>query len=380
MPNRADSETVGTSAFLLSITSPVWKFKLCGPFGTHPKRLELKDGDDIPFKRLMDLVCGLDVPSLSLEEAMQIGSMAAMFDVKDVCAAVEDAVLRRLGVSTCGDLLVQGMANGLHWLERESRALAVERFEEFVATDGFLRLSEEALASMLQGDLLRVEGAVRVREAVAWWMEGPRDAAAESPVQRGESLQAHLRSLQDNNLLSLDERERSNLSAASRLVGEALTMLAGRAAGGHPPPTRRLTAAPPPLWSSGRGRRAAARGEAYCVATVGRVVCCGLGDGVVQVWDRATLAEERLLAGHSMMVCALAAWERWVISGSGDGKVSDDVWWRWCVWRVRLYVSCSRAVKVPRDSAEPGVRRGRCGRGTLCRGPAWRSLASTGGA
>jgi WD40 repeat protein len=49
---------------------------------------------------------------------------------------------------------------------------------------------------------------------------------------------------------------------------------------------------------------------------------CLRADGMRrQVWELATLAEERRLVGHTRVVCGLAVWEGLVISGSSDRQI-----------------------------------------------------------
>ena len=87
---------------------------------------------------------------------LKLGSVADRFQVAEVVAAVEEAIIGQLSVATCADVLSWC---GGSWLERgeaAARKLAVERFEEVAGTGGFLRLSEEMVVRLLEEDGLGV--------------------------------------------------------------------------------------------------------------------------------------------------------------------------------------------------------------------------------
>jgi WD40 repeat protein len=72
-------------------------------------------------------------------------------------------------------------------------------------------------------------------------------------------------------------------------------------------------------YAGGGERRLAAGQWAYCVSAHGRgLMCGGLHDGSIRVWNRATLEVERTLAGHTAAVLALVSVDGWLISGSDD--------------------------------------------------------------
>ncbi len=61
---------------------------------------------------------------------------------------------------------------GLGRVEAAARVLALERFEEVAGTEGFMRMDEEAVGSLLDDDALRASREEAVLEAVVGWMKG----------------------------------------------------------------------------------------------------------------------------------------------------------------------------------------------------------------
>ena len=103
-----------------------------------------------------------------------------------MCQTVEWQAGLNLTVERAAEVLASEAAGGLARLRDASKELALSRFEAFAATDGFLRLDEEVLGSLLDEGGVQAEGEERVLEAVARWMWGGGGHGA--PPRRGEGL------------------------------------------------------------------------------------------------------------------------------------------------------------------------------------------------
>ena len=142
------------NSFLLCLCSPVLHKLICGSFTEGGRRrFELQEVSGSAFRDVLDVWCGADLGSeRDVCRAMELGAVADRFQMTDVVSALEDAILRHLGVDTCADVL--GRAGGA-WLDRPreaARGLALGQFEAVAATAGFLRLDEATLGDLLEDD------------------------------------------------------------------------------------------------------------------------------------------------------------------------------------------------------------------------------------
>jgi hypothetical protein len=327
------------SNFLLSLLSPVWRAKLCGSFADSSNgRLELQADEEATFQQLLHLGIGATATiSGGLRGLVVVAMMADRYRMEAVLEAVEAELLRRLTVETCAEMLVTGAVSGLARVELESRRLALRRFEELSRTDGFLRLGEDTVASLLDSDELATSGEEAVFEAVIRWMRGG-DAVAAAGL-RGEGLLHRVRfPLMDREYLF--ETARAALPEAGPSL--ELRVLEALALKAYPPhrrpgaPLRHLEpAATRPRLASGvpwgprafaGERRLAVPEMARSLALCGGRAFCGLEKGAIRVWARGGLALERTLTGHTEIVRALTAWRGWVLGPlAGRGLAVDSV-------------------------------------------------------
>ena len=161
-----------TSSFLICIASPVLHKMLCGSFSeSKSKRLKLNDVDQRAFVQVMDLWCGRkDCLEVELGEVEQLASVADQFQMTEVTSVLEEALMGQLSVELCGDVLMWSGGCGMRQLEAEARQMAVERFEEFARTAGFIRMGEEELGRVVDDDRLAARTEETVWEAVVGWM------------------------------------------------------------------------------------------------------------------------------------------------------------------------------------------------------------------
>ena len=99
---------------------------------------------------------------------------------------LEEAVIDRLTVESCGRILTMVFGSGLVRLERASRELALREFDQFAECAGFMDVSEEVLGSLLDDDGLVSESEERVLKGVVRWMTG-------GGAMRGEGLLRKIR-------------------------------------------------------------------------------------------------------------------------------------------------------------------------------------------
>ena len=335
------------SGFLLCMLSPVWRAKLCldtKVWKTEESRrcLELEPDDEKVFDELIDLGCGIPVQiTKGLKHLMHIGKVADKYGMDEVLATVEEEALKMLNIDTCGELLTEASEAGLRTVEEQSKALAVEAFEAFARTDGFLRLGEGALESLLADDLLFAGSEAAVLAAAARWMTAPSQPERHPGSVRGEGLLQHIRfPLMDGEFLSRRALESvpgsavlqalvgQTLAAKARLEAKAQLSDGGSEAGSGPKLGDRAHV-PRGLdcvaWlKNGVGdarRLVRAAEQVFSVAGSGRRLVCGLWSGDLQAHDRQSGAEERRLLGHTRVVAAVVRWARWVVSGSSDGQI-----------------------------------------------------------
>ena len=191
MLSSENCRALRVSDFLLCLLSPVWRAKLCGGFsGSTSRRLEMQAEEETAFQQLLRLgVGGKASVRGGLRGLVEVAMIADRYRMEAVLEAVEGELLRRLTVETCAEMLITGAVSGLSRVEGESRRLALREFEPLSRTDGFFRLSEDLLASLLDSDELIAPGEEVVFEAVVRWMRaagGTGDLRGKSDVGGGE--------------------------------------------------------------------------------------------------------------------------------------------------------------------------------------------------
>jgi hypothetical protein len=201
------------------LLSPVLQKSVCGGFREGvSKCVELVDVDPECFQRVMDLWCGRGVVEFegvrqlmrtaALAERYQVAEVTAVLHtvcthfapnshliytcftivLRKVAAALDDAVIEQLGVDTCAGMLEGGAALGLGRAEAAAEGLALARFEEVAATEGFLGLGEESLGRLLDNDALAAPNEERVLERVARWMAARGDGGGGGGAAGGLGL------------------------------------------------------------------------------------------------------------------------------------------------------------------------------------------------
>ena len=165
------------NGFLLSMLSPVLHKMVCGCFKESMSgRVELDDVDQKSFEQVVDLSCGKD--GLEVEElghVMLLESIADRFQMTEVEAELEDAILRNLSVNVCADMLLASAGRGLERVEEAAYKLALERFECVAATDGFIRIGEDVIGGLLDEDDLVASSEENVFECLLRWMKAGGD-------------------------------------------------------------------------------------------------------------------------------------------------------------------------------------------------------------
>jgi hypothetical protein len=321
---------------LVSMLSPVWRATLCSEIGINKigfKKgwtLNMEEDDVLLFSKLVDLGCGKSVKVVrGLDELIEMLRLADRYQVEAIQGEMEAAVIDRLTVENCVSILTATNGSGLVRLERASRKLALREFDHFAQCAGFMDVSEEVLESLLDDDALVSESEERVLKGVVRWMKG-----GDGGVIRGEGLLRKIR-FPFMSALFLLEEARVLLPEHSGLEGLALEAAGLKSVPRHLWAGRELRYLDAAVllprrgkgvnWAENAGdgeRRLAAGQWVYSVSAHGRgLMCGGLHDGSIRVWNRATLEVERTLAGHTSHVWALVSAEGWLISGSDDHAI-----------------------------------------------------------
>jgi hypothetical protein len=326
---RTLEHTEMASGFLLSILSPVWRAKLCSGIGIEGRHKLNLDGEEVAlFPKMLDVAIGVAVTVDGLRELIGMVRMADRYQMESIQGALEEAVLNKLTVESCGGILAMSSGSGLERLERASRELALRKFDLFAQSDEYMDLGEELLGSLLEDDNLCSEREERVLEVVVRWMKVKGGAI------RGEGLLRKIRfPLMATAYLTDEAREMlPENTGLDALVLEACYL---KHTGSYLWAERKLRYLDAKVllprrekgvdweqYASGGERRLAVGLVVTAVSPHSRTLLCGgLGDGSILVWNRATMDLERSLPGHTAKVWALLTVEGWLISGSSDSRI-----------------------------------------------------------
>jgi hypothetical protein len=126
---------------------------LCRGFReSSEKRLVLRDVDARAFSKVLELWCGANGYQRSnWNEIQELAAVADRFRVTEVLVALENAMMEKLSVEVCMEMLTLSRGIGtLKRLEEDARKMTMDRFSEVVATAGFMRIGEDELQSILE--------------------------------------------------------------------------------------------------------------------------------------------------------------------------------------------------------------------------------------
>jgi hypothetical protein len=282
--------------------------------------------------------------------------MVDLYQMDAIKGELEDASMDQLTVEGCGAVLAVVCGSGLVQLDREL---------QFAESAGFMDVSEEVLGSLLDDDYLVTESEERVFKGLVRWM-----TRGGGSMIRGEVLLHKIRfpfmsafSLADEAIGMLPESAGLeglvlesgllNSMAADLWAGRELRYLDAKVL-----VPRRGRGVSWAEYAGGGERRLAAGQVAYCVSAHGRgVVCGGLKDGSIRVWNRATLEVERTMTGHTDSVIALVLAGEWLISGSDDNRIRVwDVATGRCEGTLEGHTARVRCLAVSGDRLVSGGR------------------------
>ena len=319
--SRSSHKTLKASGCLLSLLSPVWRAKLCRGFSKESRwQLKLEESDAANFGKILDLFSGLGTEVAGIHELMDLGRMADQYGMDDVLSTVEDEAMRHLTIATCGDLYMGSGMAGMVRLEKASRLLALNNFDDFSKTEGFMALCEENLGDLLEDDGLRSDSEENVFEAVVSWIRN-----SENGRSRGDNLLRKIRfPLMSRSFLSERVEKmfpEAGLNLHTELEAEIhpCTNVTSRSLNSDivfPRCSQKDVA-----WGnycSGGETRISAGSDTFSLSICKDFLCCGLWNGSIHIWNIATLREEKILSGHKRVVCALVSWKQWLISASSD--------------------------------------------------------------
>ena len=107
--------------------------------------------DSRAFCNVLELWCGGDdFQELDWDAIQQLACVADRFQISEVVAALEDSMMGTLSVEVCVEMLNWSSVVGLRRLEAEARKMTSERFDEIMATPGFMNIEEETFRSILE--------------------------------------------------------------------------------------------------------------------------------------------------------------------------------------------------------------------------------------
>jgi hypothetical protein len=216
--------------------SSVWRSCLTKDFNGTRRRLVLDSDEADSFHKVIELGCGSPVQVADgLEGLLRLGRMASRHSVWSVLSAVEDELLRLLTMETCGEILSGAIVGGLKRVEAESRRLALDDFQAFAVTDGYMSLDESVISSLLGDDGLKEPKEEIVFELAVCWIRAGGTGESEDST-RDAVLQKVRFPLMDGRYLLTEARDA--LPDSDRLQVLVLEALALQ----QMPPSRRRRA------------------------------------------------------------------------------------------------------------------------------------------
>ena len=336
--HRSSGTCLRTSSFLMSMFSPVIQKMICGDLSESVKiicgdssermrrRINLEDVDEKSFTSVLNLWCGKEGEDEDINSALMLASVADRFDVGVVREAVEDMIKRQLHVESCAYLLMRSRELGLTMVEDAARRMLLERFEEVAKTNGFKKISEKTLNSVLDDDNLCVSKEERVLEVLVAWMKG------QGGVLHGCELLRTIRfGLMDEEYLRVDACgffDEDHAKCIAPFVTEAL--LAKTACKSKRSIELRHLG-PKALvlrYADGGGKTLSVGSHENWVSSVayyeGKVysLSCDykIGTSTIRVWNSATLqCDTSIVTSYSFFV--LAVWDGFLILGDRDGGI-----------------------------------------------------------
>jgi hypothetical protein len=307
---------------------------LCGSFcESKEKKLRLDGVERRTFIKTLDIWCGRGGDQeLELCEVRQLAIVADRFQFTEVTSLLEEAVMGRLCLEACGEVLMWSGGCGMLRLEAAALTMAAWRFEEFARTAGFMLLGEEALSLLLDDDRLVVRSEEAVWDAVVGWKGGVAGKAGWRGVVEKIRFPLMGEEYLRNRVAGMLGGEDAEWMAG--VVAEALRAKAARREGaalesellGQKAAVDR--ARPGVRWEEcAEGGELRLKGHDGAVTAIvacdGRVFS-GARDGSIRVWSRASGEQGGTLwqdAVRRDSVLALAAWEGCLASGHDSGRL-----------------------------------------------------------
>ena len=288
----------------------------------------MEDVDGIAFSQVIDLWCGKDEvrEDIELDRMMLLASLAERFEIQDVVDALEDDVIELLDIDNCAELLRRSREMGLIRIEGAARKLALDCFESLADTEGFMGLDECTLSTLLQDDSLCAKEEVIFERLVGWMKHGNEDL-------RGRDLLRHVRfGLMNHDYKFKIFRNGIFPTTHADWIDDMLAEEKGRqqpeAAVAPDDPLRSKAFEPRVgtgvVWDDVDARTLPCDSwDIRALVECGGRVCSGGGDGVIRVWNTASLEQEVTmeLNGADDGVNCLATWEGRLISGHNDGRI-----------------------------------------------------------
>jgi len=174
---RVGSQTFPCHKLVLSAVSPYFKAMFTGEF--QDKHLEEVNLESIPpdtFKCILQYVYCSDKDVINEHNAQDILNVSCMLLIQHVQQACESFISEKLNTANVIKTWQFAMSLSCTDLQKSSKLLFLNNFEEVMKTDDFLALQPDELSEIVSDDDLNVSREEIVGDAVLRWFSANEDA------------------------------------------------------------------------------------------------------------------------------------------------------------------------------------------------------------
>eukprot|EP00292_Cryptomonas_paramecium_P008596 CAMPEP_0113698282 /NCGR_PEP_ID=MMETSP0038_2-20120614/22617_1 /TAXON_ID=2898 /ORGANISM="Cryptomonas paramecium" /LENGTH=280 /DNA_ID=CAMNT_0000621415 /DNA_START=32 /DNA_END=870 /DNA_ORIENTATION=- /assembly_acc=CAM_ASM_000170 len=175
---KLNDNKVKTSAFVMSLCSPVLRTMFCGDFMEgSSKEATIEDLSSDAFEQAVDLWLGKEICTTSLEKLVAVGDAADRFGMRNVCEQVQSVVLQTIGsdAKQCVEVLNYCENVLLDHVEDWARHTVMDTFHELCTSDKLCDASESVMAALFESDDLCIDKEEDLLELLARWQQCQQD-------------------------------------------------------------------------------------------------------------------------------------------------------------------------------------------------------------
>ena len=323
-----------SNSFLLSMASPVLHRMICGAFSEGmTRRVSLEEVDGKSFEEVLNLWCGKDCSNdKELNDVIVMASVADRLQMVEVVSALENAIIGQLCAGICAEVLLSSMQLGLRHVEAAAWGMAVDRFDEVSATEGFKGLDEETMGRLLEEDGLGVKKEEEAFEGLVRWMKESGGVGLRGwellrgirfGVMKQEYLEFKVREMLPEHVGCIQELVAEALKAKAALQAKVPVELQQLGAKALTRRRGRGVAWGRYIGDEGGRRLPGHSGPVVSLAEGEGRMFSGSLDGSIRVWRTETLEQERVLQSEDEddALSSLAVTDGRVISGYSSGRI-----------------------------------------------------------